>query len=431
MKFKQKSLLVLLTIISVIGTLLNANITSSSTTATVYVDPSIMYASPGEDFTLSIRIEDVADLHTWQVGLYFDASVLSFTNVSEGDFLRKGGKTTYGYVYADEVGDGYVMFTWSTEGMFWESGSGTLATVDFEVLQKGESRLNITNYDTTLIKMNPPPIPPGGEPQEEIPFTPVDGLFFNIIDPPMADFTYSPSLPGINETVTFDASASNTTAPFEISEYQWNFGDGTMANETDPVTTHSYLTGGVYNVSLIVIDNVDVTGTLIEAIYNMTTMPQEWFERFGKKGAVVDIKLAHNIAVTQVAASPEEVTVGDILVITVTVLNKGTETEDFNVIAYYADNALETKSVTGLSSGEQDTLTFNWDTTEVAAGTYEIWAEATDVVGEASPQDNEFVDGDVTVTLPPEPFPTTLVIVAVVGIVVIVAIAFVYMRRRG
>lgn len=429
MKQKYKSVISLLTTISVIAVFANVNITYSI--ATVSVDPSLQYAAPGEHFTIDMKVANVANVHTWQVSMYFNSSMLSFVNVTEGDFLRKGGRETVGLSYLDLVEDGYALFTWSIKGEFWESGSGTLATVEFLVLERGESRINIDDPQTILIKMNPAPLSPGQEPEEIIPATVVDGLFFNLFDPPVADFTYSPSLPGINETITFDASASSTTAPLEIVEYRWDFGDGTTTTETDPVTTHSYTTGGTYNASLTVTDNADVTGTLVEAMYNTTTMPQTWFERYSTKIEVIDVKLSHNIAVTDVTASHEEVIVGETVSIEVTVLNKGTEPENFNVIAYYGDNPIETKPVTSLESGEQEMLTFDWDTTGVAEGTYVISAEATDVVGEAHPQDNEFTNGDVTVKAPPPPFPTTLVIAAVVVVVVLVIIVLVYMRRRS
>jgi len=432
---KQKYRLVMLgfAVISILGVFADVSVISSPT-AMMYVNPSLWYALPNEHFTIDINVADVVDLHTWQVGLNFNSSVLSFVNVTEGAFLRKGGRETLGLSYLDEAEEGYVLFTWSIKGEFMESGSGTLASVEFLVLERGISALNITNLDTYLVKMNPPPVPPGGEMLEEIPSTTESGLFFNHADPPVPEFTYSPSIPGLNEIITFNASASTTTTPLEIIEYQWDFDDGTTktyvkgVNLTD-TTTHSFAVGGTYSVSLTVIDDFDATGTVIETMYNTTGMPQIWYDIFCTKTTDVEVKLGHNIAVTDVEVSDEEVAPGETVSIDVTVLNKGMEAESFAVVAYYDDKPIETQSVTDLNPDAEETLIFEWDTTGVAGGTYEISAQAIDVVGEADPLDNEFIDGEVTVTLG-EPFPTTLVVGGVVVVAIIAVILFMYLRKK-
>ncbi|MGD8543657.1 MAG: PKD domain-containing protein, partial [Candidatus Bathyarchaeota archaeon] len=71
---------------------------------------------------------------------------------------------------------------------------------------------------------------------------------------PIAAFTYAPIAPLINQTVTFNASLS-TPEGGTITVYQWNFGDGTNVNETDPVTYHNYTILGTYNVILNITDS--------------------------------------------------------------------------------------------------------------------------------------------------------------------------------
>jgi len=53
-----------------------------------------------------------------------------------------------------------------------------------------------------------------------------------------------------------------------------------------------------------------------------------------------------------------------------------------------------------LHSGNQNTLTFTWNTTEVAKGNYTISAVADTVPGETDTEDNNFTDGWVFVTIP-------------------------------
>ncbi len=67
-------------------------------------------------------------------------------------------------------------------------------------------------------------------------------------------FTYSPVYPYINETVTFNASASTPNGGV-ISNYTWFFGDGKLTIVTDPIITHAYTAEGNYTVTLVVTDS--------------------------------------------------------------------------------------------------------------------------------------------------------------------------------
>jgi len=71
---------------------------------------------------------------------------------------------------------------------------------------------------------------------------------------PYADFTWSPSSPHMNETVTFDASASTPNAGVIVS-FMWNFGDGNVTTAVDPIVHHTYVPEGEYTVILNVTDN--------------------------------------------------------------------------------------------------------------------------------------------------------------------------------
>ena len=71
---------------------------------------------------------------------------------------------------------------------------------------------------------------------------------------PVASFTYSPSQPKINDTITFDASPSYDPDGTIIG-YSWAFGDGMGANDTGPITTHAYADAGNYTVTLYVYDD--------------------------------------------------------------------------------------------------------------------------------------------------------------------------------
>jgi len=128
---------------------------------------------------------------------------------------------------------------------------------------------------------------------------------------------------------------------------------------------------------------------------------------------------AHDIAITNVVPSPTTVTVGDSVTISVTVENEGEIDETFNVTVYYDDTSIETETDIVLESGTSTTLTFTWDTTDVAKGTYTIKAEAVVAVDDDT-DDNLFTDGTVKIRGAAAP---NILIYAVVGAIAAIAIA--------
>jgi PKD repeat protein len=78
--------------------------------------------------------------------------------------------------------------------------------------------------------------------------------------PPAAAFSVPKDTVAINTNVTFNASASSDVDG-GISTYVWNFGDGTVVTEYDPVAAHSYQTTGTAQVQLTVSDGCGKIGT--------------------------------------------------------------------------------------------------------------------------------------------------------------------------
>ncbi len=72
-------------------------------------------------------------------------------------------------------------------------------------------------------------------------------------DAPAASFVFSPSSPGVAETVFFNGAASTATPPRTITSYQWDFGDGKGGGGS--VTSHKYAKSGDFNVTLTVTDD--------------------------------------------------------------------------------------------------------------------------------------------------------------------------------
>jgi hypothetical protein len=85
---------------------------------------------------------------------------------------------------------------------------------------------------------------------------------------PIASFTFSPSNPLVNDTATFDASASHDPDGSIVS-YRWDFGDGNVTTVTNPIITHVYLVAGStvnYTATLTVTDNEGSTGIATQIV---------------------------------------------------------------------------------------------------------------------------------------------------------------------
>ena len=80
---------------------------------------------------------------------------------------------------------------------------------------------------------------------------------------PIANFTYSPEKPIVNQSITFNASTSYDPDG-TIVKYEWSFGEGT--NGIGKIVTHSYSSAGDYSVNLTVTDDDGATNTTSKLI---------------------------------------------------------------------------------------------------------------------------------------------------------------------
>jgi PKD repeat protein len=76
---------------------------------------------------------------------------------------------------------------------------------------------------------------------------------------PTASFLTSPDSPVVNQSVTFNASASTATTGRFITSYNWDFGDGTTGSGV--TTSHAYPNAATYTVVLQVVDDAGHVGT--------------------------------------------------------------------------------------------------------------------------------------------------------------------------
>ena len=120
-------------------TVANPGISYTFSKTPIYID---------DTFTLDISAENVFDMAGWQFDIAFDPTLLDAINVSEGDFLKTGGGTTFfqGGTIDNAVGKitGLSAARLSTQGM---SGTGTLLQVRFKAKSAGETKLALQNFE--------------------------------------------------------------------------------------------------------------------------------------------------------------------------------------------------------------------------------------------------------------------------------------------
>lgn len=145
----------------------------SAETPKVYVDPPIILddtRTPGQNFTVTVRIANVTDMWSFRVDLGWGSPILDVADntgtsgtvegVTEGSFLQTGGDTTF--VANLDQAEGTLSVSCSLRsGGTWQSGNGILFSVKFTVEQYGATVLWIY-YSRIQVKGPPPqylPIP--------------------------------------------------------------------------------------------------------------------------------------------------------------------------------------------------------------------------------------------------------------------------------
>ena len=105
-----------------------------------------------------------------------------------------------------------------------------------------------------------------------------------------------------------------------------------------------------------------------------------------------------DVAIVGVEVSQTTAIPGEIVSINVTAINLGNVTESFDVEVYANETEIDTLPVTNLEPGNETTLTFEWNTTELEpCHFYKITANATGVPDDLNMTNNFFEDGLVKI----------------------------------
>jgi len=128
----------------------------------VYVYPESSEVSPGQNFHVQIRIQDVMDLYGWEFYFGWNTTILNLVDVEEGTFLKSGGDTFFTFKVNDTAG--YLIADCTLLGdVSGVNGDGTLAIIELHAKTTGECVLDL--YNTILVNSA----------EQSIPHTTVDG----------------------------------------------------------------------------------------------------------------------------------------------------------------------------------------------------------------------------------------------------------------
>lgn len=154
---KRTAIIISLIAILALAIALAYAVTRTPPTTAVYVNPQSNVKPTGQNFTVDIRISGVSDLYGWELKLSWNSTLLDAVNVTEGTFLQSGGHT----LFSPKVNstDDHILADCTLLGNIkGVNGTGTLATIQFTVKNKGECSLHL--YDVTLLNSNVQSIAP-------------------------------------------------------------------------------------------------------------------------------------------------------------------------------------------------------------------------------------------------------------------------------
>ena len=111
----------------------------------VYVNPAHTDVSLGNGFSVTVDINTDQNVYAAQFDLYFDNSRLNATSAVEGDFLKKGGTSTYPIITVNNS-IGKISYACTRLGtQTGATGTGSLLAINFGTLGFGTSALDLGN----------------------------------------------------------------------------------------------------------------------------------------------------------------------------------------------------------------------------------------------------------------------------------------------
>jgi len=216
-----------------------------------------------------------------------------------------------------------------------------------------------------------------------------------ITDVAVTNIVVSPSwvFQGLNEYINVTAAnLGNLTESFTVTAYYNNSTIGTLPVTGLASNTNTVL-AFVWNTTGVPIGNYTISAfaSILPGEYNTAN-------NYLSDGQVTIYPVIHDVAITSVVPSTSSAVQGSLVSVMVTAANLGNLTEPyFNVTAYYNSTFIGNLPVVNLAAGANTVLTFVWNTTGVAVGTYVMAAQASLVPLEYNVTNNYLTGGQVQI----------------------------------
>ncbi|MEX2484084.1 MAG: PKD domain-containing protein, partial [Brumimicrobium sp.] len=169
-------------------------------------------------------------------------NVTSQLNPSQTEFCGAGPYTVSFTNTSTGPSAGSVNYEWILDGTTFDNTTGLVDPNDIVITNPGSYTVELIATDT-------------------IPCTDTFIIDLTIYPTPNANFNFSPDNECAETTVNFNDLSTGT---FSGTDYTWDFGDGNTSVNQNP--SHNFATGGTYNVTLTLENNIGCTSTHSETI---------------------------------------------------------------------------------------------------------------------------------------------------------------------
>ena len=400
-KFVLLSIL-LLFVIPLVLSVLNIKTTwvSAGEYPAIYIDPAITNTTalgPGTNFTISIKTDyNGSDIWGWDFTLTYNPLALNFIDVINGDLITEAVDPDFDFkleILNETTVRALACFSAYPKPVPLTSGPGTFANVTFMVVRKAASNLTL-GPDTVLQGYTEGINPETGE------IEPGYGHLYNVIDaskPPGATeppygsdhiqhgyfdnrFPHDVAVGSVTAQaeatvgfVSIDVEVVNFGKSLEIVEVAVSY-DTTIDTKTVTLAVGESETASFsWNITGLAkgIYTINATATILESTYNPEGIDDDPADNW----KTTTFLLKHDVAVGSVTA-PAKRAVGDIVPVSVEVVNIGSLTELANVTIRHDSTYIDSQNLT-LLVGESETALLSWNTTGLAQGNYTLNATAT------------------------------------------------------
>jgi len=341
-------------------------------------------------FAVYINVTEVTNLYGWQIDLFYDSAILNGTDINEGQFLRSAGETYFNFSINNHFNSTHGRMR-AFNSLLGEipgvNGSGTLFTAIFKTRKLGIAFLKLENVILADINSN------------LIPHTSTAGavqVVKAVHDVAIKNIYVSSDTIASGRTLEIYVTASNfgnKTETFNVKAYcNETLIDEQEINDLAPQTS---ITLTFFLNTELIVPNATCT---IRA--EASQVPEETKTENNQLsyGTVKIVEGIHDVAVTEVSTASNLVYEGETLNIKVKATNIGDYAESFNVKLYGGNLFIGVQAVENLTYGTTVDLFFSWDTHGIESNqTYSLKAVADPVEGETRLENNELVDGNVTV----------------------------------